>query len=499
MKKIVIIFILVIAAILSLKNLGNIYLWEDEAETAVIAKNVLIYGYPSPWDMKNLVTQQNGQDIAIVGNHYLWRWHPWLQYYVLAPFLKIFGRNAFAARLPFVLFGLGTIYLIYLIARRLFNERAAIFAILFATLSWPYLVYIRQARYYALVLFFTSLVIYFYLDFLEKRKNSWVWFSLAAILLFHSNFVAFLGTILGLLLHFLIFNSRNIKEYLTKIALVLLVVSLFTLPWFFVVDYFSIKQQGVTFYSFLRSGKFYLKNINDYIFPLVVFIGFFFFIKSIYQHRKEISLLVVTASTIVITAAITISYPYTRYVVGVFPLLFILAGVLFDWLMKKDKLFVMFIPVIILSNFFNQLPNFLLNPRYYQKITLDLGLFSYLYEINHNYDGPVEAIVNYINKHKNENTTVLTNYAWEPIIFHSDAKVINRIYDKNSKLYKLTEDQNPQFIIPRQCWGQMQIPENYRKIELPQKDICWENREEPSEHLFMTTVSGPNVVLFEKK
>jgi len=232
---------------------------------------------------------------------------------------------------------------------------------------------------------------------------------------------------------------------------------------------------------------------------LAVFIGFFFFIKSIYQHRKEISLLVIAASTIVITAAITISYPFTRYVVGVFPLLFILAGVLFDWLMKKDKLFVMFIPVIILSNFFNQLPNFLLSARYYQKITLDLGLFSYLYEINHDYDGPVEAIVNYINKHKNENTAVLTNYAWEPIIFHSDVKVVNRIYDKNSKLYKLTEDQNPQFIIPRQCWGQMQIPENYHKIELLQKDICWENREEPSEHLFMTAVSGPNVVIFEKK
>ncbi len=499
MKKYTLALILIIAAVLLFKNLGNVYLWEDEAETAVIARNVFIHGYPSPWDGKNLVTQQNGQDIKIISDHYLWRWHPWLQYYILAPFLKIFGQNTFAARLPFVLFGLASIYFIYILSKRLFSERAAIFSTLLALFSWPFLVYIRQARYYSLILFFTLLLVHFYINFLEKQKNSWVWFSLVGILLFHSNFVAFFGTMFGILIHFVFFNYKNIKQYLSKIILMFFVMSLFTLPWFFVVDYFSIKQDSLTFNQFLSSLKFYFKNLNDFIFPFIIFILSIFCIKNLIRYKKEIFLLVFLAVSIIFISCAAIYHPFTRYILGVFPFLFILGGVLFDWLFKKNKLFAVFILVIILTNFFNQLPHWLLIPKYYKNITINLGLFSYLYEINHGYDGPVEKIVGYLNDQKEENYTVLTNYAWEPIIFYTNIKVLNRIHDENSKLYELTKDQNPQYIIPRQCWGQMQIPEDYRKIELLQKDICWENREEPSEHLFETAVSGPNVILFERK
>lgn len=56
-------FIMLLGSVLLLGNLSNGMLWNDEAVTAVLAKNVLTYGYPRVFDGKNYVLEfEDGRD-----------------------------------------------------------------------------------------------------------------------------------------------------------------------------------------------------------------------------------------------------------------------------------------------------------------------------------------------------------------------------------------------------------------------------------------------------
>ena len=47
----------VLAGILLLSSLGNGYLWQDEAETALLARNTLRFGYPRAFDGRNSIEE----------------------------------------------------------------------------------------------------------------------------------------------------------------------------------------------------------------------------------------------------------------------------------------------------------------------------------------------------------------------------------------------------------------------------------------------------------
>jgi hypothetical protein len=49
--------LLLVGALLIFPNLDDRYLWDDEAETALLAKNVLRFGVPVAWDGVSLISQ----------------------------------------------------------------------------------------------------------------------------------------------------------------------------------------------------------------------------------------------------------------------------------------------------------------------------------------------------------------------------------------------------------------------------------------------------------
>src|SRR5207249_201786 len=73
--------LLLLAALLIFPNLDDRYLWDDEAETALLAKNVLRFGVPVAWDGVSLISQECGSDYDV---NYLWRQTPWLPIYLTA-------------------------------------------------------------------------------------------------------------------------------------------------------------------------------------------------------------------------------------------------------------------------------------------------------------------------------------------------------------------------------------------------------------------------------
>ena len=79
-------------------KLGAVCFWEDEGETALIARNYLHFGYMTPWDGRHLVTQQAGRDAYYLHGKLVWVWHPWLQHYLCAAGFALFchGEGKFA-------------------------------------------------------------------------------------------------------------------------------------------------------------------------------------------------------------------------------------------------------------------------------------------------------------------------------------------------------------------------------------------------------------------
>ena len=184
---VILIVILIGSAILLLANLGNQYLWQDEAQTALISKTILTDGVPRGYDGKNYFSQEDG---AEYGKNYIWRWHTWLPFYVLAGFYEVFGVSTFVSRLPFALFGMGTVALLYFFAKLLWpGTRIPAIAASLLAISVPFLLLCRQCRYYSMAMFFSLLSLYAYVLLLEGRKHASVLLFAATTLLFHSQHI----------------------------------------------------------------------------------------------------------------------------------------------------------------------------------------------------------------------------------------------------------------------------------------------------------------------
>ena len=114
----------VFAALLIFPNLSRSLLWQDEAQTALQARTTLQHGIPMGHDGENSLSQEQGRD---VDSNDVFRYHPWMQFYITAASFALFGESTFTARLPFALLGVATVVLTYYTARFLWrNEAAAI-------------------------------------------------------------------------------------------------------------------------------------------------------------------------------------------------------------------------------------------------------------------------------------------------------------------------------------------------------------------------------------
>lgn len=88
--------------------------------------------------------------------------HPPLVFLIQHFFLRLFGENNFAFRLPSALFGIASVYLIYLLARRLFVSRAAPLlaaALLAVTVNHTFIS--RVGLQESIVIFFILLTLFF--------------------------------------------------------------------------------------------------------------------------------------------------------------------------------------------------------------------------------------------------------------------------------------------------------------------------------------------------
>ena len=97
---------------------------------------------------------------------------PPLTYWMMTISSGIFGISEFSLRLPIVLLGLGSIWLTYLLGKKLFGEKEGLYAMVLVGFTIQYLAVKQYASpEMPLTFFFTLTIYWFYVGFKEGRST----------------------------------------------------------------------------------------------------------------------------------------------------------------------------------------------------------------------------------------------------------------------------------------------------------------------------------------
>ena len=155
--------ILLVAAVLRLWKLGQVPFMHDEFSALLRTR------FDNFHDFIQQGVMPDSHPIGV--QLFLWGW------------VKLFGMNEFWVKLPFVLMGIGSIYLIYLIGRQWFNRKVGLFSAAFFAVSQFTVFYSQLARPYSAGLFFVLLMAVFWHKVVFGTKTTtrdYIGFALSA-------------------------------------------------------------------------------------------------------------------------------------------------------------------------------------------------------------------------------------------------------------------------------------------------------------------------------
>ena len=208
--------IILVAAVLRLWKLGDVPFMHDEFSALLRTR------FDNFHDFIQQGVMPDSHPIGV--QLFLWGW------------VKLFGWSEFWVKLPFVLMGIGSIYLIYLIGRQWFNRTVGLLSAAFFAVSQFTIFYSQLARPYAAGLFFVLLMAWFWykivFEDIKPKTGIYIGFALSAwacsLMQYFSIAQAGLIFLTGL---FFLPKERRKAYWLSGIAAVLLFAP--TLPIFY--------------------------------------------------------------------------------------------------------------------------------------------------------------------------------------------------------------------------------------------------------------------------
>ncbi len=195
-QRLKIILILGLATILRLVNL-NQSLWLDEGAQMLMSE-------------KSFAFQWFGR-----ANDF----HPPLYYFLTHFWLQI-NRSEWFLRLPSAFFGIGTIYLVFLLGKRVFNQKIGLISALFLAVAPYHLYYSQEARMYSLLAFLATASMLF----LVERK--WLAYLLTTTAMLYTHYASFF-LIFTQLVWVFFWQRKVFREFLKTLFFCFLIF----LPW----------------------------------------------------------------------------------------------------------------------------------------------------------------------------------------------------------------------------------------------------------------------------
>lgn len=306
----------------------------------------------------------------------LWIWenvpktdlHPPLYYSVLHFWQLTFGDSVFSIRSLSALFFVGSVCLIYLLARSIFSSKkiGVLTAIIFATNPFAVL-YAQEVRSYSMLIFFVLLngLFFYRLVYLNDRlRRSYYFYFFSALILIYTNILS----LFALAAHFLILLSRKNWKGLQNFSYVYSFLFLLYLPVFGTIikansydfSYFSKERFGIIMKVIVTLAGFIGARINIlngkwHIYSLLItslaVYGLFF--SLLIFKIKQVSgylLWFFSISFTLLLIAVHIKFPIhdPKYLFVAFPFFILLIGNILS-LLRGRRLLMAGVFLIILS------------------------------------------------------------------------------------------------------------------------------------------------------
>jgi 4-amino-4-deoxy-L-arabinose transferase-like glycosyltransferase len=494
--------LLALAAAFLFGRLGQRYLWQDEAQTALVSRTILDHGVPLGTDGRNFFSQELGAEYDA---HSRWRWHTWLPFYVTAASFRVLGATTIAARLPFALFGLATILLVCRHARATWRDRrVGLVAAGLLTLCVPFVLLARQCRYYAIVAFFSLLGLHCYSGLRAGRRGAFVGLVIAATLLFHVHYL-YCGTLLATALAHAAWRERAL---LRRVLAASALVSALASPW---VVWLMGMRYGDRYSGDLFHPLAVLKNLGGFVEPLLLRVfpapfsaglALVLVVEARGRRRAgapplpwgpprahEILLLFLAVNVAGLT--FTAPWPFFRDLAPLLPAVAALLAKPLDLAIQhRPPAASLLVALLVLSG----------------------ALPAFVYELTHDYHGPVAGMVRYLQRHARPGETVAVPYEDLPVAFYTDLRVVGALSGAD-----LTPARTAEWIVLRReavCEKDQAMAEDLRRnvdwtryepIELSSPDTRFDNREAIPDpivdrfgHPFRTVDDAPRLVIFRR-
>ena len=487
--------ILLLSSLLLLIRLGDGRLWQDEAETAVLGKNILRYGYPRAFDGVNRLNPS-----LPVAKGEAWTYHTWGSFYVTAASFALLGTNTFAARLPFALMGLASIGLAYRLVQRWMQDHLLTRFFAFTlTLCIPFLLHMRQCRYYAPSVLLSLWTVWAYWRFLLREPRSAPELTCALVLLFHFNHGVFLPLLLALGFHFI---WTRAYQYQGRRALMILgLILALTLPFAFTFQ--AWQHHGESSWKEIRHHtEFYFREINHYLLPVTFWLVALLFwrpsLESLFgtvgsPKRRAWELILCILGVGLLFLIFGPKQRHFRYLIHLAPWLLLLQSTLLVCLIRFRAWIGVPVALVLL---FTDL-------HYAGPEKIRCLQVEFLGELTHSYRGPVDGIIEFLLAHAKPHQTLKIPYDDHAVILYTGLAV-----EPITKPEDFLRETYPDWIVIRHDWipaefftspYYTQIQSRYRRFVLDAPDIPWQNRPDPGYHRFRTDTTAVPVILFQKK
>ncbi len=479
-------------------NLDQRLLWGDEAETADLALNILRGGVPMQSDGRNTISLYGP---AIDSGHGgVWTWSPWLQEYVCAASMKIFGNTTWAARAPFTLVSLIAGVWLATILFRLYRSHTltALFLTLYGTCT-PLLLHARQCRYYGLLMLSSVVLAAGFLRLGKTRDwRGSLLITLGLTLQFYSNYMLVPGSLGALGLSVLILRRNRSAILGATVSVVAFAV--LALPWVLFAEPWKQQGDALDAGGFLRGLAFYAPEIQHHIiaWPIAI-VMVTALVKIVHARRnaasRDVSDFYVFAVISILSSLFTlslVSVRFFRYLTPTLPLLLAAASVAIASVIPWRWAQIAVVLAVVSSNALSMFPR---DPRH----PFSMPFVAFAHSITHPYDDRFRAVLTYLRAHSKPGQSVWVGDSEFPLIFYSDLKIVNGRFPE-----LLSRTPSPDWVLSESPGGVDTMwmrppPGPYRRIAIP---VPATDRvasvPEPHMYIFKSATSVYNFELYER-
>jgi len=336
-------------------------LWLDEAINTLAVKNYSFF---------DLITQYARADF-----------HPPGWFIILWFWTRVFGYSEIAVRVPSVIFGILTVYITYLIGRKLVSIHLGLISALLLAINPLHIYYSQEARMYALATLAVAMNILLFIKILKGERLHLILLILSNIFVLASDYIAYF-IFPAQLIFLIILQKREVLKRWGMAFILAIASGIWWLPtflgqldvgsvasanlpaWKFIVGGFDFKTLPLTFVKFII-GRISLADKIIYAAVLLPVCSLFIFllfraVKYLDNFNRKLLIIWVIVPLLIATVISTFIpvYNYFRVLFVLPSFVILIASGLLSF---KGKVRYVFLIIVVLIEFFCSFI-YLLNP-----------------------------------------------------------------------------------------------------------------------------------------